>query len=627
MRGRVLARQGAGLAWNFTTGILSYALLFAVCAGLLVLPPLMGLLDLLGRYGGDVIVGNYTILPWMLSGRGLLWTVLLLSSSIFLIVLFFAGLFFLFAMRGGRGTLRRFFLVELRTRLPEILWISLRWSGVTLAAVLLLALAPGLAALVFLREHDINYYLKSRPSEWWSMISISALWVGAIGFLLLRGLMRISLFFPLWVRGHGDLRASAYKSWALTRGYEFRLWCVLAAQLGAVLLVHVLLNVLLFEMVKIVLPMVTGLEYGARAVIAGGLFLLILELFVVLCGGVAWLCGTWTVLCERLCPDASPSAGMPTGGGGGSRTLRWLVVLIACGIAVGIALNVVLTLPKKPSQTKTLVIAHRGGAGEAPENSREAVRLAVFRKAADMIEVDVAMTADGVVVLAHDSDLMRQAGDPRQVAEVTWTELRQLTLKAPQSKGLKEARAVRLEDVLKVIGRTRPLILEYKHSRATPELVSKTLALVKKYRLLSRVVFMSLDIEDLREVQELEPDARVGYFVSVEMGNFLKLDLDYIAPRHTLVSRKIVAQLREKKIPVFAWTVDDPVRIIELLGMGVDGIITNEPSKVRKVVNAYFAVPAELRPLLRFRRLWDVLLEEKKFKPLRKAAGADVLGE
>ncbi|TCR91038.1 glycerophosphodiester phosphodiesterase family protein [Rhizobium sp. BK376] len=74
---------------------------------------------------------------------------------------------------------------------------------------------------------------------------------------------------------------------------------------------------------------------------------------------------------------------------------------------------------------KPLVIAHRGGALLAAENSAEAFR-AAEAAGADAVETDVRVTADGVHVCVHDADLQRLCGDPRTVAELDLATLRQL---------------------------------------------------------------------------------------------------------------------------------------------------------------------------------------------------------
>ncbi|WP_338063816.1 glycerophosphodiester phosphodiesterase family protein [Actinomyces ruminis] len=64
------------------------------------------------------------------------------------------------------------------------------------------------------------------------------------------------------------------------------------------------------------------------------------------------------------------------------------------------------------------VLAHRGGGGEVAENTWSAVEH-VAALGLTWMETDLRATADGVVVLSHDADLVRTAGDPRRIAELT----------------------------------------------------------------------------------------------------------------------------------------------------------------------------------------------------------------
>jgi len=609
---RQIMGRGIALIWQSGSGILVYALLFGLLAAGVLLPPLLELLHVLGRYEGNGIVGNYTVIPWILSGRGALWGVLLLSSSVILLMLFLAGLFLLFALRRETKVLRRIFLHELWSRLPEIIGVSARWSLLVLVAVLILGLVPGLGFLIFLREHDINYYLKSHPFEWWAVLGCSAVWVGSVGFILLRVLLRISLLFPLWVRRSSGIREAARESWDLTRGQERRLFVLLLVPGLSVILVHFALNLGIFSLMEWLLPLVAGTKQGVLCVIAGSLLLFIVESFALLCAGIALICAIWNLLCEEYCPSfATQDAETSTRRSVDSRAIRSLVLVGTCaGLAVYV-FQTVVHFPVDVTARRTMVVAHRGGAAEAPENSVESFRLVLTNGYSDMIEMDVAMTADGVLILAHDSDLMRQAGEPRKLADISWDEMRTFTLMTPQSRGQQFAPVSRLEDALTAIAATCPMIIEFKHSKRTPELVSRTITMVKEFGLMTNVVFMSLDYDDILAVQSLAPDARTGYFVSVEMGDFLGLEIDAIAPRHNLITRAVMKKARNRGLPVFAWTVDDPARILELLDMGVDAIITNEPNRTGKVVDAYFMIPLEIRSLLRFKRLWGFLLDHQ----------------
>jgi glycerophosphoryl diester phosphodiesterase len=69
------------------------------------------------------------------------------------------------------------------------------------------------------------------------------------------------------------------------------------------------------------------------------------------------------------------------------------------------------------------VAAHRAGPPSAPENTLAALEHAISG-GADYAEIDVMRTRDGVVVVTHDADLMRLAGDPRRISETSFADLR-----------------------------------------------------------------------------------------------------------------------------------------------------------------------------------------------------------
>lgn len=73
------------------------------------------------------------------------------------------------------------------------------------------------------------------------------------------------------------------------------------------------------------------------------------------------------------------------------------------------------------------IVAHRGGHQYAPENSLEAIEEAIQHKA-DIVELDVRRSRDGVFFLMHDSSLKRTTGMDKKAEELTWTELQKLNL-------------------------------------------------------------------------------------------------------------------------------------------------------------------------------------------------------
>jgi glycerophosphoryl diester phosphodiesterase len=73
--------------------------------------------------------------------------------------------------------------------------------------------------------------------------------------------------------------------------------------------------------------------------------------------------------------------------------------------------------------TPTLVFAHRGGGGNAPENTLEAFRNSIAN-GADILEIDVRATADGELVVFHDSTTNRTTNLPAKISELTLAELK-----------------------------------------------------------------------------------------------------------------------------------------------------------------------------------------------------------
>ena len=71
------------------------------------------------------------------------------------------------------------------------------------------------------------------------------------------------------------------------------------------------------------------------------------------------------------------------------------------------------------------ITAHRGDVSQAPENTIPAFKAAI-ESGADWIELDINQTKDGVLVVLHDENLMRVAGVPHKVRDLTYDEIRSL---------------------------------------------------------------------------------------------------------------------------------------------------------------------------------------------------------
>jgi len=230
------------------------------------------------------------------------------------------------------------------------------------------------------------------------------------------------------------------------------------------------------------------------------------------------------------------------------------------------------------------VIAHRGAAAERPENTLSAYTLAL-EQGADMIEIDLHRTRDGVVVVLHDADLARLGGRG-EVGETSLAEL--LTLDAGAGE-----RVPTLEEVLDAFGPRIPFNLELKWGRRGPYegLEAAVLDAVERRGLLDRTLLSCFHEPVLETLRRAAPAARLALLVSRHrpegaLERARALDAEAVHPEASLVTREWVAAAHEAGLAVHPFTVDDEGEMRRLLGWEVDGLFTNAPGRLRALVDS-----------------------------------------
>ncbi len=233
---------------------------------------------------------------------------------------------------------------------------------------------------------------------------------------------------------------------------------------------------------------------------------------------------------------------------------------------------------------KPLVIAHRGASGERPENTLPAYELAGAQRA-DMIEVDLHRTRDGAIVVTHDEELAGLGG-VGEIAHATLAEVRALDA----GEG---ARVPTLDELLDGFGARIPLNLELKRGTGIyyEGLEAATLDAVRSRELLPRMLFSSFYDPVLARLRALSPDARLALLLSrkfpVRMVERARaLGAEAVNPEDSLVTRELVREAHAAGLAVYVFTVDDPAEMRRLLDLGVDGLFTNVPARMRALVDA-----------------------------------------
>ncbi|MEQ9398339.1 MAG: glycerophosphodiester phosphodiesterase [Longimicrobiales bacterium] len=247
-----------------------------------------------------------------------------------------------------------------------------------------------------------------------------------------------------------------------------------------------------------------------------------------------------------------------------------------------------------------LLVAHRGGSRLAPENTMAAFRAAVDTWGADMIETDVRLSADGHVMVIHDATVDRTTDRVGAVAGYTAGELGRMDAGAAfvdldgaaSFAGTGEG-VPRLDHVLEAFPFMR-FNVEAKEARVAGPLVEVVRRAGARERVLVAAEFEA-NRRDARGYGGPWGASRHQVFW-FWLGHRLPGGGPYVPPVDILqvpetfrglriVSPDFVAAAHRRNLPVQVWTVDDPADMRRLLDWGVDGIQTDRPDLLARVLH------------------------------------------
>lgn len=248
-----------------------------------------------------------------------------------------------------------------------------------------------------------------------------------------------------------------------------------------------------------------------------------------------------------------------------------------------------------------LLMAHRGGAGLAPENTLVAFRQAVDWWTADVLELDVQPTRDGEAVVLHDASVDRTTDGSGVAARMKLDQLRELDAGYRFSPAGETTFPYRgqgigiptLEEVLEALPGQR-LNVEIKDGRAQErvrEVVEAAGAtqrvLIAAERRANRSHFrsyagpVSASANEMRRFY-LHHRAHAASLFPPEVDAF-QMPFRYYG--REVVSARLVRDAHAKNVAVHVWTVDDVQEMRRLLDRGVDGIVTDRPDRLAQVLH------------------------------------------
>ncbi len=239
-----------------------------------------------------------------------------------------------------------------------------------------------------------------------------------------------------------------------------------------------------------------------------------------------------------------------------------------------------------------LVIAHRGASLQAPENTIAAYRLAADL-GADAIEMDAKLTEDKRVVLHHDGRLERTTNGVGRVNSWGLDEIKRLDAGGKFDTSYTNERIPTLEEVIESVGDRLLLNIELTNY-ASPfnELPDIVVHIIRKYRIKDRVLISSFNPKALHRVRTIEPEIQCGLLIKSSEPKWLRRLLrifvahDAVHPGFDLLDQREMEEFRHSERRVFVWTVNLYEDVVEMLRLGVDGIITDDPESVRKIIDS-----------------------------------------
>jgi len=556
-----------------------------VALGVALFTPLVGIIgQFLLSLSGQSVLSDLDIAYFFLTPFGMV--ALILFAALLMTILVFE-LASLMAISAGSvqglhiGIMFALYFTARRAR--RIFLFAIRLV-IRVLVIILPFLAAGVAIAWFLiTDYDINYYLSEKPPVFLVAAVVIGLILLTMFAVLIRKLLAWSLALSLVLFTGVSPARSFVESENLTQGHKrlflmtLGIWALAALLLGAVLLGSV--RFLGARMAPLFFDSINWL-----VLVLGGLVALLslgnLLISTLTSGTFACLL---VVLYEHYGPDIKAGALADSKQGWRWRmTAPRFSLLLIGGTAVAVLFGTWLMNDIR-THDDVAVIAHRGAAGKAPENTLASVRQAM-EDGADWIEIDVQESIDGEVVVIHDSDFMKLAGLDLKVWDSTLKELREIDVGSWFGP---EFSAERVPTLAKVLEETRGqarVLIELKYYGHDQQLEQRVVDIVEEAGMVNDVAIMSLKHSGIKKFHTLRPGWVVGLLSSKAIGNLFDLDVDFLAVNMGMATPGFIrsAQLADKQ--VFVWTVNDLVSMSRMMSLGVDGIITDEPELARNVL-------------------------------------------
>lgn len=253
-----------------------------------------------------------------------------------------------------------------------------------------------------------------------------------------------------------------------------------------------------------------------------------------------------------------------------------------------------------PTNSRPLIIGHRGASTHAPENTLAAFEMAIDA-GADGIEFDVQLAKDVVPVVIHDETLLRTGRLQKRVRDLTSRELEQIDVgtwfnaKFPKRANRKFTGETvpTLQQTLRLLrGFDGLLYIELKCDETNfRELAAIVCEVICDSPQLPQVIVKSFKLSVIPEVRHRLPSVQTAALFAPEIMHYLRrreymialareFGADQLSVHYSLITPRLCRLASAAEMPLTVWTVDDPKWIVRRRQLGIGALITNDPAKM-----------------------------------------------
>lgn len=242
------------------------------------------------------------------------------------------------------------------------------------------------------------------------------------------------------------------------------------------------------------------------------------------------------------------------------------------------------------------LFGHRGYSALAPENTLAAFSVLLEHRIPG-VELDVQLTRDGRIVVIHDENVKRVTGLDALVQDCSASELRDLDAGGWFDKSFRGERIPLLDEVFELLGDKVYYDVELKwEQRRSRGLEEAVLECIRSHKLEDHCLISSFNPYCIRTTRRLNRDIPTAHIYSKhssipfvlrhgEAG--IAVPTPFMKPRSNqvnLISSFLIRRVLNSGI--LTWTVDDPQEAAHLVHIGVRGLISNHPGKIKAVLLA-----------------------------------------